>query len=162
MRKDSTVSISSLQREEVLLQRACGMSVWEGKGLRHPGLPTQLPQAGSAAWAGRAACHQMLAPWQSLPVRGLLRAGDPIRGHPAPRGHCAMSGDLCGCHQWDDSGIKGVGSSSAVQYPPVPRTAPPQKRPGPHVSSAGGEEPGFEGSRERQWICLVSESWCWH
>lgn len=29
-----------------------------------------------------------------------LEEGGLNRGDPAPRGHWAMSGDICGCHAW--------------------------------------------------------------
>lgn len=140
--------------------------VWDVRvgreGAQAPWSPHSASTGRTCAWAGRAACHQMLALWQSLLVRGLLRAGDPIRDHPAPRGHWTMSGDLCGCHQWGASGIKGVGASSAVQYPPLPRTVPTPPHEGPPFMSAEPEGRNLAlGEAERQWICSVSESWCW-
>lgn len=43
---------------------------------------------------------------------------------PASWGHWALSGDICGCHNWGCSWHRVLGSQDAAQTPAVLRTAP--------------------------------------
>lgn len=90
-------------------------------------------QVTSPLWASSSpsitqADNQPVSSWGSHWMPALCPASSTTdsgsrSGDPAPQGTWAMSGNVCGCHDWGAPGVDGVGVKDAAPHPPVPRMA---------------------------------------
>lgn len=142
------------------------MEVWKGSRLRGP-VRTSCPclQAPVHTYLGRCVCRTRTASSRpgprTPPGVPCTEAPGPHPGSPAPRGHWAVSGHVCGCHT-------GGQARDAARHPAVPRTAPQrttagqrQQRPrGPcsdlcgNMHTAWTAHAGCWGARARAGVCV--------
>lgn len=81
---------------------------------------TPVP-AHSGAGRGPAHCAASAGRWRVWPA---LRRCHLPSVRKQNKGHCAMSGDICGHQDWGAPGTKGAGPRMLLYPPTVPRTAP--------------------------------------